>query len=190
MRKFCYKCGKKTENLIEGLCRNCVKEKNKSFYLEVAYCPKCHRVKDGKLWREVQIENFIKKRLKAKKIDFDKKIAFTSKGEINFSFSIKKEICIHCSRLSSGYYESVVQLRNFSEEELDKLPIRYLHFVKLTKHGPNIHFIKKSDANSFVRKIKRIFKNVRIKKSYKLVTVKDGKRVYRNYISVRKNEKD
>jgi len=46
--------------------------------------------------------------------------------------------------------------------------------------------MRKPLAEKIARRIKRTFKNIEIKKSFELVTVKDGKRVYRNYISVRK----
>lgn len=186
MKKFCYKCGKKTDNLEEGLCKDCRKEKIKK--IEIILCAKCNKIKEGKVWKEKSLENAIKKRLKAKNIDFEKNIAETKKGKIKFKALVKKEICTKCSRFASGYYEAVLQLRNFSKEEIQKIfsiiPEEFR--VEETKYGIDVYLMRKPLGEKIVRKIKRIFKNIEIKKSFELVTVKDGKRVYRNYISVRK----
>jgi len=186
MKKFCYRCGREAENLENGLCEECRESDIKRVKVTVILCPQCSRIKHAKVWKCTTIENFLKKRLKAEKMDFEKKMAETRKGKIRFEVKIKKEICPRCSKLLSGYHESVVQLRGFSQSDYGKIKIPFDHFLKETKHGTDVHFLNKTQAFSFVKKLKRTFKNLEIKKSYKLITVKDGKRVYRTYISVRK----
>ncbi len=191
MRKFCYKCGKLTEDLENGLCEEC-RKKEKKVKVTVRVCAKCNRVKEGKVWKDKSVEDFVKKRLKAKEIDFDEHVAKTPKGIVGFEIEIKKEICATCSKIASGYYESVMQLRGFSHAEIEKIlsKIKEPFFTKNTKHGVDVYFLRKPLAEKIARKIKKMFKNIEMKKSFELVTVKDGQRVYRNYVSVRKNEKE
>ncbi|HIQ49640.1 MAG TPA: hypothetical protein EYH56_00430 [Nanoarchaeota archaeon] len=188
MKKFCYKCGKITDDLEDGLCKECKEIITKT--VELTICSKCGKIKEGKVWKNKTIENAIKDKLNAIDIDFEKNIAKTRRGEIKFEVKIKKEICIHCSRFASGYYESVLQLRNFSSQDIQRIfsLIKENFRIEENKHGIDIYLMRKPLAEKIARKIKRIFKNVEIKKSFELVTVKDGKRVYRNYISVRKHE--
>lgn len=186
MKKFCYRCGKVTDDLEEGLCKDCRGMITKT--VEITICAKCGKIKEGKVWKSKQIESAIKDKLDAREIDLEKNIAKTRKGEIRFETKIKKEICTRCSRFASGYYESVLQLRNFSTEEIQRIfsIINEEFRIEENKHGIDIYLMRKPLAEKIARKIKRIFKNIEIKKSFELVTVKDGKRVYRNYISVRK----
>ncbi len=186
MEKFCYKCGKTTENLEEGLCENCRNIKVK--VVEITFCVKCGKIKEGKLWKKKEIKKAIKDKLNAREINFENNMAVTQKGKIKFEVKTKKEICVACSRFAGGYYESVLQLRGFSQEEIEKIFsfIQEEFRFEKTKHGIDVYLMHKPLAEKIARKIKRIFKNIEIKKSYKLVTVKDGKRVYRNYVSVRK----
>ncbi len=190
MKKFCYKCGKLTENLENGLCENCRKDKN-VVKVKLVLCTKCGKIKEGKVWKSKSIESFVKKRLKAKEINFEKRIAKTPKGIVNFEIKLEKVICLHCLKLASGYYESVMQLRGFSESEIEKIlsKIKEPFFTKHIKRGVDIYFLRKPVAEKIARKVKKMFKNIEVKKSFELVTVKNGQRVYRNYVSVRKNEK-
>jgi nonsense-mediated mRNA decay protein 3 len=190
MRRFCYKCGKQTERLIDGLCEECIEQEmiKKVVSIEYWICPRCGRIREGKVWKIKSLEDVLKKRLKATRIDMEKGLAETVSGKIRFSLEIRKVTCIHCSRIAGGYYESVLQLRGFSNDEITKITqmIKEEFFTKTSKHGHDFYFLKKSSAEKVARRIKKTFKNVEIKKSYKLVTKKDGVDVYRNYVSVRK----
>ena len=55
-------------------------------------------------------------------------------------------------------------------------------FVERIKDGYDIKFIKKSKAASIAKHLKKYF---HVKESYKFVGEKKGKRLYRNYYSVK-----
>ncbi len=184
MKKFCYRCGKITDDLKDGLCSECRRElenENKELerkVIEIIICPRCGRIKKDGKWEYDDVEE-----LKSK---------YKSEG---FEVREKYRICEDCLKISSGYHESVLQLRGFNKEETMKVEEIFYSsgekfFSKEEKHGKDFYFLRKKSAEKMAKKIQKMFKNVEIKKSYKLITVKDGKRVYRNYVSVRKNEEE
>jgi len=59
MKKFCYKCGKITDDLEDGLCKECKEIITKT--VELTICSKCGKIKEGKVWKNKTIENAIKK---------------------------------------------------------------------------------------------------------------------------------
>ncbi len=194
-KKFCYKCGKITEELHDGLCRECAKgiagvEKP---LVEIFICPRCGKIKEGKLWKQISIEAFVRRKLRAKKAHMEKSTAVMQDEEVEFEVKTKYILCDTCVKILSGYHASVLQLRGFSENEISKIlssaeKLGKDFFIEETKHGIDVKFVEKPAAEKVARKIKRMFKKVKIIKSCKLITVKDGKRVYRNFISVRKLE--
>ncbi len=196
MRKFCYKCGKITEELYNGLCKECAKNISgvEKPIVEIFICSECGKIKEGKLWKQTSMEAFVRRKLRAKKIDMEKYTALMQdERTIEFEVKTKYMLCDTCVKILSGYHASVLQLRGFSESEIVKIlscteNLGKDFFIEETKHGINVKFIEKPAAEKVARKIKRMFKRVKIIKSCKLITVKDGKRVYRNFISVRKLE--
>ncbi len=183
LKKFCYRCGKETNDLVNGLCKECrmeIEEKpeKEEEIVEIVICPRCGRIKKGKTWVYEDIDKLVEKYKKEGKVVRE-----------------KYRICEDCMKISSGYHESVMQLRGFEKEEVIKIEEMFYSsgekfFKKEEKHGPNFYFLRKHAAEKLAKRIQKMFKSVEIKKSYKLITVKDGKRVYRNYISVRKNEQE
>jgi len=191
LRRFCYKCGRETEELTNGLCKECYEEEFKEVEVDLHICGKCGRIKEGKLWRSISVEEFLKSRLNAKEVDVENLIAVKKSGEkVRIKLNVLKETCTQCGKISGGYYEAVVQLRGFDEGEIERIKsfIPDYFFEKACKEGIDLYFLRKRVAEKVARKIKRVFKNVTVKKTCELVTVKDGQRVYRNYLSVRKHE--
>jgi nonsense-mediated mRNA decay protein 3 len=205
--KFCFICGKKTEKLIEGYCEDCY---NKSFNLievpkelHIFQCIKCSKFRQKNSWIDVEIENLIKNSIKILGKDVKIKInenKVSATGFLNTSKRVKEEVheinikiskilCPECSKRFGGYYESIIQLRgNTSEEILNFIDkeVREKSFYKLepVKEGFNLYIGNKNIANQIVGKLRKRYK-LKIKKSFKLYTKKEGKDVYKNVFSIK-----
>lgn len=135
--KFCPKCGKETEELVEGLCSDCFREENEMEIpgkLEIDICKYCGRIKTGGSWRECSVEEAVEEELK-KVMNPEEGVSeievSREGGEDNeFKVSVKsqksgvelgsegfievepdKGVCETCSGKISGYYEAVLQIR-------------------------------------------------------------------------------
>jgi nonsense-mediated mRNA decay protein 3 len=205
--KFCFVCGKKTEKLIEGYCEDCY---NKSFNLiqlpdrlAVFCCSKCGKIREKNSWKDIEIEKLIKNSVKALgknvKIEITGNKIFVT-GNLKTSKKAKEEVhelnikiikilCPECSRRCGGYYEAIIQLRgNISEEILNFIDkeIKEKSFYKIepVKEGFNLYIENKNIANQIADKLKRIYR-LKVKKSFKLYTKKEGKDVYKSVFSVK-----
>ena len=204
---FCIKCGKRA--VIGNFCRNCFLAKEelfkiKDFSLPICDCGSYY----DKIWQKPKdiddiIRDQIKQRIRTKnkitkdeiKIKkFGNKISATvicsgiihshkKNEEKRIIIILKRRKCDLCVKLLGGYYEAVLQIRGDYNKIFDKAK-KYLPEtarIEKTKHGYDIRFLKKSDA----AKIAKLLKNYKIKKSFKFVATKKGKKLYRNYYSVR-----
>jgi len=207
--KFCFICGKRTDNLIEGYCEECYKNKFKLIEVPEAsftVCPRCNFIKYRNNWKDIEIEELIKQEIKPLgeiveiKIQKNDKIHISVKGFLKNSKKIKKEIydiplklnkilCTQCIKKSSGYYEAILQLRgNVTDDIIDLIYNQATiqnEFYRLekVKNGFDLYMGNKSFANKATELIKRRFK-ANIKKSFKVVTKKEGKNIYRNIVLV------
>jgi len=169
MRKFCFVCGKKTEELEEGYCEECrpepkIKKKKKKVYF---YCTKCERTKSGRLWKRIDIKNL----------------------------KIKKKVCEVCSRKFGDYYEAVIQLRgdcglrhvDFITRRLKQMSKKdrmSFYFVKDDKMGFDIRIGSKKAARKVVRELREKY-GCTLKKSFEIHGRKKGKELTRDFISCR-----
>jgi len=208
--KFCFICGKKTDNLIEGYCEECYKNEFKLIeFPEASFtiCPRCNFIKYRNDWKDVEIEELIKQEIKPLgdiveiKIEKNDKIHISVKGFLKNSKKIKKEIydiplklnkilCPQCIKISSGYYEAILQLRgNITDDIIDFIDRQAMkqknEFYRLerVKNGLDFYIVNKSFANRTAGLVKKRFKAT-IKKSFKVVTKKEGKNIYRNIVLV------
>lgn len=203
--KFCFVCGKKIEKLIEGYCEDCY---NKSFNLievpkeiVIYKCSKCERIKQKNAWN-AEMNDLILNRIKilGDKVEIrieGNKIFATGflKGskrtkEETHELNIKtiKTICLECIRRLGGYYESVMQLRgNVTEEILNfldkKIKEKSFYRIETVSDGFNILVGSKDVANHVAEGLKKRYK-IKIKKSFKLFTRKEGKDLYRDIFSI------
>lgn len=149
LEKFCPKCGKETDELYEGLCKECFKSEKKVIEIpekiNITICPKCGRLKKGRKWKTEELKEFVKKEIKRiieiegeiKEIKFDfKELENGLKVEIKVKtylinnmlsesrkivkIGIKKERCKYCEKRLSGYYETVIQLRSEDNKKINK----------------------------------------------------------------------
>ncbi len=139
---FCPRCGKECEELFENVCFSCLLETRQLFELPPAFefetCKNCGRVKVSGKWLdsiELAFNAWLPKAFKSKVledvsleaiVEAEKalvKISATIGGKkVSFQREIalvsKNAVCDSCMKLSSNYFEAIIQLR-FSEKKLD-----------------------------------------------------------------------
>lgn len=182
--------------------------------IEVTECSKCKRMHIENRWVESTIEEALKNKIKAmgkiESVNIEekepKKFEVTVKGYAKGSGNLKEErliipvhivrlVCPTCSRKYGGYYEAVIQLRGerltkaleFIDERMTEIEAKdpkAFYFIEDAKGGLDFKIGSKKAANKLADMIRREFKTD-LKKSYKLVTRKDGNDVYRTYIAIR-----
>ena len=106
------------------------------------------------------------------------------------SVNFKRLNCDICAKLSGNYYEALIQLRGDNADALLKNLKKLTEpkdIVKINSnrsgHDVSIMFKKKATRIFNVIRKNKIVKEV--KKSYKLKGEKKGKKLYRNYYSIR-----
>ena len=119
------------------------------------------------------------------------------KGEYLSKVDFKQVQCKQCSMFEGGYYKVKLQLRG----DIDLEPVShqiadkaaeitntnrkdFLSNIDKTDHGYNFYLSTERMAKQILRMLKNKHKP-EIKRSYELITEKDGQEVYRNVISVR-----
>ena len=191
-QRFCVNCGRRTNNLINGLCHDCYFKLQKSSEksLEVVICPICGRIFYKNKW--INLETYLKKELRDKdfkihEIKIKKKTIIVNK---DLSIKIKeKKLCPTCQRLFSQGYKHIIQLRSgISFEELYPLiKNELIKKVEKVKEGINVYL---DMQNGTLKKIyswaKRNKYNIKITR--KLITVdrQSGKPRYRLTIRIKK----
>lgn len=205
--KFCFLCGKKTNNLINGYCESCY---NKNFKLLevpnsliILQCKKCGKIKQKNVWKDIEIEDVIKDSIKILgknvkiKINGNKIFAngyLTNSKELKkdvyeINLKIIKKICSNCLKKLSGYYEAIIQLRgNLSKNVLNlidkQINEKSFYRTEVIKEGLNLYIGNKNMANKIAEILKKRY-GFKIKKSFKLFTKKEGKDIYRNIILIK-----
>ena len=107
-----------------------------------------------------------------------------------FEARLKRTLCAECAKKAGGYYEAVLQIRAGKKDEIMKTVEKYsdaVSRVKRVREGIDVLFVKKSAA----KKVSRILRTMgyEIKTSCKLIGVKEGKKIYREYYSVKEKTK-
>ncbi|MBN2202922.1 MAG: hypothetical protein JW700_01950 [Candidatus Aenigmarchaeota archaeon] len=208
--KFCFVCGKKTNDLVEGYCEDCYNKKYQLVKvpkeLQIKMCSRCDKVRHRNRWMEITIKDVLKDKIKimgqnvSLKIGVDEDITIDAKGFLEdckkpkkerhvIKLKINKIVCPSCARDSGGYYEAIMQLRGKSEEAMNfmvdvMVKEKKSYRADQRKNGFDVYLTDKNFANSMAVAMKRRFK-AKIKKSFRIVTKKEGKDIYRSIIVVR-----
>lgn len=145
--RFCIFCGKKTETLIENLCEGCykkIKEKTK-YFKKIKICKICKKI----FYKNKEIEKIDKEKI-------DKKVT-----------KIYYFICKKCKNIISRKYNTIFQIRNLKEENVEKI----INFIQ--KNKDLIKDIKYYSENSLdiylllkkntLKKYIKLFKNLNFK---------------------------
>lgn len=204
---ICIICGK--DAWKNNLCRKHFLKRErlldiKGFSLKV--CRNCGSYYDGR-WIKGSLEKAlidmvrgkIPSKIKAKivsarkgnrvqlRISATAKIAGAEKREEKIlNVFLKKKLCENCIKLSGGYYEAMLQIRGKNSERIFEMiekdvKSEYTVGMDKTKNGYDIRLLKKDSA----RKLVKALTGYKIKKSYKHVTTKKGRMIYRDYYSIR-----
>ncbi|MFH0929584.1 MAG: NMD3-related protein [Candidatus Aenigmatarchaeota archaeon] len=208
--KFCFVCGKKTNELVDGYCEDCYNDKFSLLKvpkeLTVKMCTRCNMIKHRNRWMDIKVEDVLRDKIEVLgravdlKIDIDDNITIKAKGFLKDCKKSKKEsydirlkinkiVCPTCSRASGGYYEAIIQLRGKTEEAMDFLvdqAVKEQKNYRAEQKGRcfDVYIMDKHFANSVANAMIKRFK-ARIKKSFRIVTKKEGKDIYRSVIVVR-----
>ena len=175
-------------------------------------CRKCNMIKHKNSWKDLDIDDIIRQNIEIQGRDVKIKIEKNdvahvyARGFLKKSKKQKEEIhkvllqqnktvCLSCSRRYGNYYESILQLRgdipeevlNFIDDQIflalqkDK---KAFYRIENIKNGFDFYIGSKSLADKIAESLRKRFK-VEIKKSFHLVTRKEGKDIYRSVILVR-----
>ncbi|MBI2578564.1 MAG: hypothetical protein HYW26_02520 [Candidatus Aenigmarchaeota archaeon] len=188
---YCEKCFLKSRSLFE------VPEK-----ILLRHCTSCGAYYD-KGWVKNTLEKILESKVSSRNRISDMNIRvgngkaeFSCSGYVKPSKKIKGEKktvplliergkCDSCIKLLSGYYQAIFQIRGDRMKKIIRkvslLTGEGEAFSESDKDGCNVKFIDKRTA----ARIAGMLKNFQIKKSYKLITEKKGKKLYRDYYSIR-----
>ncbi len=210
MSKFCFVCGKKTDDLKEGRCKKCYTKDVKLIEVPkrivVNRCGKCGAVRMRDKWKEAGIKNAILNEVKILEKDvkleitgeepFFTVIASNKKDEEHaVEVAIKKSVCDVCARKYTQYYEAVIQVRgNFNDKILDYITgqltmaerkdRRAFYYFCDSNIGVDIRVGSKAAAWHVAETLKKKF-DCRIIRSSRLMGKKKGSEIYRECISLR-----
>lgn len=148
--KFCAKCGKTTDDLVNGVCADCYLKKHSLFEIKdfnVERCSKCGKVRVKGKWSQQThelIANEVASKVKLAQGLTQPKVfvelepvdeqAYSAKitvtGFINDSlleqtkqddFLLSKVSCDSCMKLVSNYREAIIQLRAPTKSEVEAM---------------------------------------------------------------------
>lgn len=181
---------------------------------ELIVCSRCNRVKYLNTWQDIPIEEVLNKKVKTvgriTTFDIINEVKFYyahAKGYPKGSTKLREEkeripvhinkiVCPKCNMRWGGYYEAIVQVRgNYTKEALKiaeeivgrsegKDEKAFITKIEKVKGGVDYYLGSKRIATKIADELKKRF-NADIKKSFELVTQREGKDVHRNIISVR-----
>ncbi len=128
----CIVCGREIEDGY--VCGSCIAEREEIVRIEpieIVQCSRCGFVRVSGKWKNISLEEAIKREVlrsmfvlegfDVKDVKIDLKLKeLTVSGylfsdyvtvKVPFNLKVKRTTCLRCSRISGGYYESIVQLR-------------------------------------------------------------------------------
>lgn len=204
---FCPRCGKRSR----GICVNCFLEENpiKLKKIEIPLCS-CGAYYYRGQWN-TDLKGFLMDIIKRNLIlpseiclDNIKVIPKIEKGNISARIHLSgeykgekfiKEIetnikteavkCKKCSRLSSCYYEAILQFRGISDPK-SLVDQEFISGIKRVQGGTNIYITSSKYARQIGSKLNR--RGFFVKESAKLMGRRGGRDLYRIYISIKSPE--
>lgn len=212
--KFCPACGKETNVLFNGLCESCFGERNKLAEIpekiKIKVCSNCGKIEGARIrkFNEKEVKKIIMQNIKTngkiKDIEITERngkvkieVSGLMEGKIEkkeileTKIMIKKRLCETCGKVRGGYYEAVLQIRSDDKEKIENALCDMKSMIckrgtitkiEQTKNGVDIYFTPKKILKYI---LKSMPKTKEIKRSYTLVTKKDGRDLYRNTVLVR-----
>jgi len=209
MQKICPRCGKPTEKFYEGLCLRCYLETKKIIppSIEIKQCDVCgNYFFGGKRFKTVEgaVEFALRKLLKNLPVEASFRISseglFLTLDDIEFHIPLQYRnfICPSCRKTTA--VQAVIQIRGSEEftskllntisREIDSSRDRTLKIVKIErqKTGLDLHVSSKKGIRRIIKSLREKYK-LSVKTTRKLVGLKEGSRVYKDFVSVKEWEK-
>jgi len=200
--QFCPKCGKKSF----GLCADCFLEEHpvklKEFQLKVCKCGRFFYLDNWNADISLYLDKIVKKKLSVphgitinkiktkskiseKRISLEIDLSGSYKNEpllykLHEDIKIIKTVCPDCSRLTSSYYEAVLQLRPEISVDMDP---RVVSDKKKVHGGIDIYLTSLDYARQLGSNLRK--KGFYLKESAEHGGVKNGREVHRTVISVK-----
>ena len=201
----CPKCGNDSDNIdfIDAFCIKCAAERIVIACpkkIEIAECKHCSRMRIRGEWTKnrQELDSYIVSKCKG---EFSRAVYDNENDDVIFfiikngkqlritkklNLEIKIVTCENCSRLSGGYYESIIQLRG--DEEMVKKYLRKLEKalgisllkIEIVKGGVDLYGMSNEKTMQMLANFE--LKNVMTRK---LFGRRDGKPVFRTTYSVR-----
>ena len=157
--KFCVKCGKKTDKLIDGLCTECYLKQQEIRLpkkISIQVCKKCKAINQKGIWinSEYPPEYFLTLLLTSKikipeEVELENVELSNGDAEVTFSIlgkeytrtykidlKVQKTVCRDCSRQAGMGYKAIIQAR--SEKNAKALSKEIIEVSKKYK----IHILK------------------------------------------------
>jgi len=208
---FCIKCGKPAWK--DNLCKECFLEKNELFSIKnsVVRIKECscgrYFIKKWVKPKKSIIEDITNDNIKLLGDISEKSVSWKRKGnkyivrvravgtigglqkeeEKEYIIITRKNMCDVCTKRKGNYYEAQIQLRGVSLKKffsiLPKKDRDKITKLEKVRNGFNIYLSDKKMAKKIIVGMKRL--NLNIKPSYKLVGMKKGRKIYRDYYSVK-----
>lgn len=211
MVKFCPTCNRSSEDVrfIGEFCQNCVLKKIIPLIPEkmtIQQCRFCNRIVVANTFTELNkrsLADALEKEIKdckcrVKVLSRDDKTAklelecYLDDGTVKFEKSVEIKIahktCLRCYRISSGYYEAIVQVRGNKERVekfVKKLSTYMVHMgtfvtkVDTVTNGFDVYLGDKALANQFF-----LYHKMKPKRSFRLYGKRGGKDLYRNIYAI------
>ncbi|MBU0591361.1 60S ribosomal export protein NMD3 [Candidatus Micrarchaeota archaeon] len=202
---ICPKCGKtnKQMDFIEAFCINCYPIKIETpAKIETERCRECGKIKLRGEWVTYTDKKFAKYIISKCKGTFSTAEYDNAKNTITFTIDkqtettikrdiildVKTNMCGHCSRISGGYFQGIVQLRG-DEKRIKKHADQLIEqlakktFLTKTEEKDGGFDIYVGNSKAVVELFSKLKIKVRITK--KLVGAEQGKRLYRTTFLIR-----
>lgn len=200
---LCAACGK--DAYRNSLCRDHFLQAHRLATIRdfsILLCRSCGSYYDGKWRRAADAESSAAEAVKKRepsvevfrvsrkanmvtvKVKITGKIAGMKKTEqADVKVLLRRSMCDVCVKASGGYYEAMIQLRGDEAEALLERALSAKEIIGVAKvrGGYDIKVMAKAEA----RRVVSSFEGRTIKKSYKHVTTKKGKMIFRDCYSVR-----
>jgi nonsense-mediated mRNA decay protein 3 len=201
--KFCVECGKNINETFNGLCAECASKRagiEIPEVIDVVLCKDCGVRMKRKNWvnEEDHIREAVEENLKVKdavirKMDlsllsgdeyaqnWEVRAVMDSFGQkiermVEIKVRIRYVLCPSCARKRGGYYEAKLQLRGRIPEDWEKNVTEA--YAEDVTGGIDLYFSSLADERAVVKKFTSM-RNVEVKESKKLHTVKNGKAIYK-----------
>lgn len=212
LKAICARCGKSGKPMAGSLCAECFAQANRLYSipeLVAEKCAVCGKMRLGGIWvDEGRLAEWVKHKIKpgypVERMDVsirpthkgavaDLSLAFNVRGmrvEIEQTVPIKVELnqCLNCSRIAAGYHEAIIQLRG-PHEKIESKGNKLIHLIERTsfissvkhkKEGVDLEVGSRLAAQNALTRL-----GLPQSATYKLITRKQGKDVYRTTYCVR-----